>query len=470
MKRYPKYKDSGIEWIGEIPEHWETTRIKYLSDGSNESFIDGDWVELPYITEDGIRLIQTGNIGVGEYKEQGFKYISEESFTELDCTEVFPDDILICRLASPVGRACLAPNLENRMITSVDVCILKASSNYDPRFIVYQLSSLYYLKYIESISRGGTRARISRTMLGDISFVTTNYSEQKQIANYLDQKTKKIDSLIEKKQKLIELLKEQRTAIINQAVTKGLDPKAPMKDSGIEWLGEIPEHWEVKKIKYLLKPQKGALKTGPFGSQLKNSELDENGTIKIYNQRNILEKNFDSGNDYINETKFKELKDFEIHENDIIITSRGTIGKCAIFPSGKQKGVLHPCLIRMQINQKIALNEWVTTYINESSYFNENVLLNSNATTIDVIYGNTLREVIIPTPPIDEQSIILDYIFKIIDNIGKSIKNNEQIIENLKEYRTTLISEVVTGKIDVREDVNGSSNEDAEIFGQSVSH
>jgi type I restriction enzyme, S subunit len=273
---YPSYKVSGVEWAGNIPDHWIRTKIKHLSSGSKKSFIDGDWIESPFITDDGIRLIQTGNVGIGDYKEQGYRYINETTFSELNCTEVFLNDVLICRLASPVGRACLAPNLGTRMITSVDNCILKPSSKNDSRFIVYQLSTQNYLNFLESMARGSTRARISRSMLGDLNFVMPPLPEQRAIADFLDRKTAQIDELIAKKQRMIELLEEQRTALINHAVTKGLDPTAPMKDSGVEWLGEIPAHWEVKKGKYLFK-----IISGMAPSQVELTDHEGNYYIKV---------------------------------------------------------------------------------------------------------------------------------------------------------------------------------------------
>ncbi len=148
-------KHSGMKWLGEIPVHWEVTQVRRLARDGDKSFTDGDWIETPYITDEGFRLIQTGNIGVGAYKEQGFRFISAETFEMLGCTPVEPNDVLICRLADPVGRACLAPSLTPRQITSVDVCILKTRADVDERFVVYFLSSKGYLSYLEvSKSRG----------------------------------------------------------------------------------------------------------------------------------------------------------------------------------------------------------------------------------------------------------------------------------------------------------------------------
>ena len=176
-----------------------------------------------------------------------------------------------------------------------------------------------------------------------------------------------------------------------------MKPYPKYKRSGVEWIGDIPEHWEVKKIKYLLCPRRGALKTGPFGSQLRNSDLTSEG-IKVYNQRSVLDYDFDSGDDYVSEEKYYGLREFEVSPGDLLITTRGTIGKCAIFPEGQERGILHPCLIRIQFDQKLISNRYAEAYIQGSRSFAESVLYNSNATTIEVIYGQTLRDVIIVIP------------------------------------------------------------------------
>jgi len=171
IEPYQAYKDSGVEWLGVIPEHWETLAVKRVAKAGYKKFVDGDWIESPYITDKGIRLIQTGNVGIGIYKEKGWRYISEKTFNDLNCTEIFPDDILICRLDGPVGRACLVPDLQVRMITSVDNAILKPSEDFDSQFIVYVMSSSVWLEWIQTLCRvgGGFRFRISRSMLGQHS-------------------------------------------------------------------------------------------------------------------------------------------------------------------------------------------------------------------------------------------------------------------------------------------------------------
>ena len=229
FRRYPEYKDSGIEWLGEIPKDWEVSKIKSLARPGYKTFVDGDWIESPYIIPDGIRLIQTGNIGSGEYREKGFRYISEETFSRISVVhEVEPDDILICRLGEPVARACLAPRLGKRMITSVDVCILKLYEEASAQFLVYSMSSYRYLDWVGSLVRGSTRDRVSRSMLGSFVVPFPPPAEQRMPSlTFLDRETAKIDGLVARKERLIELLQEKRAALITRAVTRGLDPNVP---------------------------------------------------------------------------------------------------------------------------------------------------------------------------------------------------------------------------------------------------
>ena len=215
--------NSSRYWFPELPACWTICAIKNLADYGYRTFTDGDWVETPYIRSDGVRLIQTGNIGIGRYREQGYRYISEESFEDLDCTEVVPGDILICRLAEPVGRACVAPNLGKKMITSVDVCIIKPRSEVNSQYVSYLLSTSYYLNWMDAIARGGTRGRVSRTMLGEIRAPLPPREVQDQIVSNLTAEIKHIDDLDKKLGDQIRQLREYRTALISATVTGQID-------------------------------------------------------------------------------------------------------------------------------------------------------------------------------------------------------------------------------------------------------
>jgi len=326
------------------------------------------------------------------------------------------------------------------MVTAVDNCILKPSETYNPRFIVYQLSSASYLEYMEYISRGGTRSRISRLMLGDIRFVVPIKKEQDQIAIFLDRKTLLIDRLIEKKQKLIELLKEQRTAIINQAVTKGLDPNVKMKDSGIEWLGEVPSKWEIRKV---------SRSFHIIGS----GTTPSSDNINFYNEGTIPWIVTGDLNDGILISTSKKLTQSALN---IYSTLR-------MYPKGTLIIALYGATIgKLSILDIDACTNQACCALNKSPYFEIKYIfywfLVNRQNIISLAYGggqpnisqDLIKSLKIICPPIKEQRLIIEYLnskTKIIDN---QLEKTKKSIEFLKDYRTTLISEVVTGKVDVR--------------------
>ena len=215
-----KLRHSGIDWIGNIPDHWEVMPLKYAANKKGCCFIDGDWIESKDIVEEGIKYITTGNIGALTYKEQGSGYISEKTFATLGCAEVFEGDILISRLNEPIGRCCIIPNLDNRVVTSVDNVIFRPDTDkYNKKFIVYYLNCNKFTEHANIIARGATMHRISRTMLGHQHILVPPLTEQQEIVEYIDSKIKPIDASIAKAKREIELLKELKQSVITEAVT-----------------------------------------------------------------------------------------------------------------------------------------------------------------------------------------------------------------------------------------------------------
>jgi type I restriction enzyme S subunit len=213
-------------------------------------------------------------------------------------------------------------------------------------------------------------------------------------------------------------------------------------------LGDVPEGWEVKRVKYILKSKKGAIKTGPFGSQLQSAEMVKSD-IKVYNQRSVIDQNFSSGENYISLAKFSELRAFEVFPGDLLVTTRGTIGRCAILPSSAEKGILHPCLMRLQLNPQCS-SRFIEILIQESGRVLEQLQVMSNATTIEVIYSESLKEVWLALPLFPEQTAIASYLDRETDKIDRLVAKIGAAIDRLQEYRTALITAAVTGKIDVR--------------------
>ena len=218
-----------------------------------------------------------------------------------------------------------------------------------------------------------------------------------------------------------------------------------MKDSGIKSIGLIPENWQYKKLKYLLKENSNNLKVGPFGSALSGDDFKDEG-YWVYNQRTVLDNNFNENDVFINENKYSELKGFKVYPNDILITTRGTIGKVAIVPKSAKPGILHPCLIRFVLNNQLIRNELVELIFNESNIINEQIYRQSNATTIEVLYSYTLKELFLPVIPLNEQDEIINYLSRMRLKIDNIINDKKKQIKKMEQFKQSLIYEYVTGK------------------------
>ncbi len=445
MKRYPEYKESGVEWIGKIPHHWKKSRFKY------ESLVPVQYglnINSDLYAEQGIRFIRTTDItDNGELIDKGV-YLETESVEKIYLTQ--PNDFLISR-SGTLGRAYLHQSDEKHTYGGYLVrfnfgCSVKS------RFIFYFTKSDCFEDWITLNTIQSTIGNVNGQKYSNLEIFLPSLTEQTQIANFLDRKTEQIDELIRIKERQIELLQEQRTALINQAVTKGLDRNVEMKPSGVEWIGEIPAHWEIIPIKHTLQNAKDSIRVGPFGSSLKSHEFQDKG-IRVYNQQSVYNEDFSKSDIFISEEKFNELRSFIVEPKDVLITSRGTIGKMTIVPKNGEIGVLHPCLIRLRLNKNRLIPKYFWWYVNHSSFFIESVKIASNSTTIDVIYSETLSSVKIPIPRVKEQLEILEFLSVKIPIIDTTISYERKKINLLQEYRQSLISEAVTGKIDVRNEV-----------------
>lgn len=232
------YKNSGITWIGKIPNNWSINKVKFLAKEKDSLFIDGDWIESDVIEDKGIRYLTTGNVGPGFYKEQGFGYISEKTFKILNCLKVYPGDLMISRLNEPIGRTCIVPDSEMYYVVAVDNVILRPDSCYDKRYIMYCMNTDGYAENASEIARGATMQRISRTQLGNFYIPVAPYKEQVLIADFLEEKCIKINSILEDLNSQIDYLDKRKKSLIWETVTKGLNRSVETKESGIDWIGD----------------------------------------------------------------------------------------------------------------------------------------------------------------------------------------------------------------------------------------
>ena len=447
MKKYESYKDSGVEWIGEIPSGWKILRNKYFTVSRKEKSETGEEELLSVSEYHGV--IPRRNIREGE--EHLTRSESLEGYLKVYNGDLVSNIMLMWKRGLGVS--------EYEGIVSPAYSVFSFNNSF-PKYFHYLLRTD---QYVSEFKRNSTGVIESRLRLYDDSFGSLHshfppLSEQQQIVSYLDTKTSLIDTLIEKTKLKIQLLKENRTSLINEVVTKGLNPNVEMKDSGVEWIGEIPSHWDFIPTKYFTVDKNG-IQTGPFGTQLNTKDYVELG-VKVMNQKTLINEDYEIGEEFISYEKFEELKGFEVIGGDLIMGSRGsfgngkrtTFGKVSTVPNNLGDCVLHPCLIRIRLKEELILKNYYSYYVNDSTYFLEDVRNTSNSTTIEVIYGITLKDIRIPIPPLTEQQQIVSYLDEHTQLIDKTISIEERRIDTLKEYRQSLISEVVTGKRKVTTD------------------
>lgn len=432
-----KMKDSGIEWIGEIPENWDTIRVKHLATEKDTLFLDGDWINSDVIVDEGIRYLTSGNVGEGVYKEQGKGYISEETFNKLNCLTVYPGDLMISRLNEPVGRCCIVPEGEEYYVVAVDNVILRPNHSFHKKYLLYCMNTTGYARAALMAASGTTMQRISRTSLGNMAVPVASYEEQFLIADYLDKKCAEIDAIIAAKEKTNELLKERRQSIIYEAVTKGLDPTVPMKDSGIEWIGEIPESWNCKKIKYAFSLVAGATpKSG-------NEEYWDGDIIWItpadYTTEDIY---IYEGHKTITTEGLNSCATTMIPEESIVFSKRAPIGLVAInkVPLCTNQGCIS-CIPNKDIDSKF--------YYYVMSAFTKEFDLFGSGTTFKEISAEAFANFVLPNTRIEEQIEIAEYLDLKCQEINDLISSNNATIEKLKEYRQSVIYEAVTGKVEI---------------------
>lgn len=442
---YPEYRDSGVEWLGEVPQHWYSARfsrvVMAIRDGTHGTF-------ERVVT--GVPLLSAKNV------QNGFLDISEgESLiSEADSKRIVSNGFpavgdLLLTIVGTIGRSCVY-TAEQSLAFQRSVCFLRLHKRHCPYFFYYLSQSKFFQEQLVGRSKSSAQAGVYMGEVVATSVVfPPNLSEQTQIARFLEHETARIDALIEEQQRLIELLKEKRQAVISHAVTKGLDPTVPMKDSGVEWLGEVPAHWHVGALKHFISPVPGAIKTGPFGSHLKSEDMKE-GPYKVFNQRSVIDADFSAGDNFISEEKFGELRGFTAFPGDVLVTTRGTIGRAAILPDNAEVGILHPCLLRIQVEKSKITSSYLCRLIQESHLLKTQLSLMSNSTTIEVIYSETMANLFIPVPPITEQGQIAGFLDDVIRKFSALTSDANESVRLLQERRSALISAAVTGKIDVR--------------------
>ena len=440
MKPYPKYKDAGIEWIGKVPEGWGVKKIKH------STYVKGrvGWHGLnsnDFINEGPI-LVTGTDFSNGKIDWSTCYHVSVEHYDKDPFIQLKENDLLITKDGS-IGKVAIVQGLEGQATLNSGVFVTRPLKNqYLTAYLYWILNSSVFSCFIDYNKTGSTVLHLYQDTFENFSFPIPPIQEQKTVCYYLDRQTTQIDDLISKKQKLIELLKEERAAIINQAVTKGLNPDAPMKDSGIEWLGEIPEHWEVKRLKYIARITLGKMLTN----------VDKGG----YHYRSYLRAqniNWEKVNvEDLKKMWFSkdELHQYRLNKNDLLVSEGGEVGRTSIWDEE-----IEECYIQNSVH-KVTMKPTNDPFFFLYTFclYGEKGVFESVVSRISIAHltKEKLKETVFPVPPNDEQERISKFISAETTKIDQTTSKIEKQIDLLQEYRTALISEAVTGKIDVRDE------------------
>ena len=419
-------KNSGIEWIGNIPESWTVKRIKYLSYKERNSFVEGDWIESPFIIDNGIRYLTTGNIGDGKFKIQGDGFISNETFKALNCKFAFPGDLVFSRLNAPFGRSCILPNIEQKYVLAVDNVILRTDQNKD--YICYVTQCLGYQRTVEDVSSGTTMKRVSRTNLGTIKIPLPPIFEQNVIAKFLDDRCGKIDSIYKDVEKQIETLEQYKRSIITESVTKGINREVTLIEDKNEWFLCIPTKWIKTRIGavYKLRNTKVSDKDYmPLSVTMKGvvPQLENAAKTDAHDDRKLVKK------------------------GDFAINSRSDRrGSCGIAPCDGSIS-----LINIVLEPKQNMNSRYYNWLFHTTEFADKFYKWGHG-IVDDLWTTTWQEmknIIIPMPPISEQEEIANYLDEKCAEIDSIIEDKKKQLEILENYKKSLIYEYVTGKKEV---------------------
>lgn len=433
MNKQVEYIDTGVNWIGEIPNTWKSKRIKMLTRvkrGASPRPIDNPI----YFDEEGeFAWVRIADVTASErYLENTTQRLSE--LGSASSVKRYPDDFFLS-IAGSVGKP---------IITKIKCCIHDGFVYFpdlkiNPEFLYYVFSTgLPYL----GLGKLGTQLNLNTDTVGDIYIPIPGEKEIEKIVSFLDLKTSEIDKIISDKQKLIDCLNEEKIAIINQAITEGLNPKVGLENSKLYWIGNTPKHWQIKKLKYLVSKVGSGVTPSGGASVYLNEGIPLLRSQNIYNDGLHLDDV-----SYISELIDEQMKNSRVFEGDVLLNVTGaSIGRCYFIPKDFGKGNVnqHVCIIRPVVS---LIDTKFLYFILISKVGQLQIDYNQTGANREGLNFEQIKNFTVPLPPLNEQKEIVKFMELNTEHLDKTINKIEQEIELIKEYRTSLINEVVTGKM-----------------------
>jgi len=438
-KTYPEYKDSGVEWLESIPRDWSVTRLKYVASIFGRIGFRGYTVNDIVDEGEGAIVLSPSNIDEDRFSLEKKAYLSWDKYYESPEIMVEINDLLLVKTGSTYGKSTIVKKIDEPMTINPQMALIK-NANIDSRFLTYLLNSALIKAKINVNNTGSGMPTMTQENINGFPVPRPTNIIANQIANFLDHETAKIDTLIEKQQQLIKLLKEKRQAVISHAVTKGLNPNASMRDSGVEWLGEVPEHWEVKRLKHI-SPKIGV------GLVINPSTYTRDEGVYFVFGGDVKEYRFDlSKTRRISQQDSDKLLPSRLNHGDLVSIRVGYPGITAVVTEELEGS---NCASVIVIRKGKYNSDWLCAAMNVWVGRQQVDLVSYGAAQKQFNVADAI-EFIFPVPPEDEQNLIAGFVDESLNRFNTLVVKAEKQIELLQERRTALISAAVTGKIDVR--------------------
>ncbi|MCD4840692.1 MAG: restriction endonuclease subunit S [Methanosarcinales archaeon] len=438
MKRYDAYKDSGVEWLGKVPEHWELKRIKEISEINKRTLSEKTSANYEF------NYVDIGSVtyGAKEFVTERLKFDIAPSRAK---RVVKKGDTIISTVRTYLKAIASIDDDVSDLIVSTGFAVISPNKRLFSKYYSHLLTSDFIVNEICALSTGVSYPATNSSVIGDLFCLVPTYAEQQAIANYLDTKTTQIDCKIDLLTQKATQYGKLKQSLINETVTRGLDKTVAMKDSGVEWIGEVPEHWGLRHFK-----QFSTMK-GRIGWQgLKHSEFIDEGPFLITGM------NFKGGrinwNDvyHISEERYKQAPEIQLKDHDVLMTKDGTIGKLLYVENipAPSKASLNSHLLVLRPIKK-SFHPRYMYYQLDSATFKHYTEIVKAGTTFFGISQAAVGRYIATLPPLPEQQAIANYLYEKTAHVDRIIETINIQIEKLKELRKTLINDVVTGKIKV---------------------
>ena len=456
LKPYPAMKDTGVPRLEAVPKHWDVRRlgqIGRLSKGNGGNKDD----EMPM----GVPCVRYGDL----YTTHTYFIRRSRSFvlqsTAERYTPIKSGDILFAASGETyeeIGKS--AVNLmQSEACCGGDLILFRPEHPLEARYMGYATDCRPAAIQKAMMGRGITVKHIYGNQLKSLALALPPLTEQAAISRFLDHADRCIRRYIRAKQKLIALLEEQKQAIIHQAVTGQIDvgtgqPYPAYTPSGVEWLGGVPGHWEVRRMRHLVSTVTVGIQMGPFGASLTRLQHKDTG-YKLYGQENTISGNFGRGSRWITQKQFKELQRYELLPGDLVLTRKGSIGKCRLATEDMVPGIIDSDTIRVRPDENLVLRGFVVLLFHQAAYLRQQIEVFQRGAVVGGLNTATIAALCVVVPPVREQAAIVRVITPKMATLNAAVDAVCCQIEHVKEYRTRLIADVVTGKLDVREAASG---------------